>query len=57
MALLEAVDEALQYVITWTADIYYAFCDWIGISEWVPITVTGMVVAAILGKRIWNHYH
>lgn len=49
MALLEAVDEALQYVITWVANTYSGLRDSINISEWSVLALAVAVIWAIIG--------
>lgn len=57
MRLLKAVGEVIPYIIKWVVMVYSSFCDYLGISEWLPITIAIMVIAVITGTKFYKtHY-
>lgn len=49
MSLYQAMGNALTTLIEWIAIIYSAFCEWLGISEWMILNIVIVIIFALIG--------
>ena len=54
MTFYQAVQAALKEVLIWIRIAYTAFCDWLGISEWVIISIAGTIIGIFIGTVIYR---